>query len=133
MAYLPLELYRGIGKKGGIFRFPLLYATGSILVRRDILLPKIPDLDDRLLQLRSFGLRFLDSFITTLRQAEKDIPPSLYIDLSEADKAKYWQMLREARIGMTKEGIYDPSMMNLLKKVRCRHEPSDPECSTFDE
>jgi hypothetical protein len=133
MAFLPLELYRGIGKKGGVFRFPLLYATGTILVRRDILLPQIPDLDDRLLQLRSFGIRFLDDFIKTLTAAEKDIPENLYINLSEDDKAKYWQMLREARIKLTQEGIYDPTMMNLLKKVRCKHVPSDPECSTYDE
>lgn len=133
MAYQPLELYRGIGSKGGVFRFPLLYATGTLMLRRDLLLPKIPDLDDRLLQMRNFGLRFIDSFINTLTAAEKDIPSSLYIDLSEADKAKYWQMLRQARITLTKEGIYDPAMMNLMKKVRCKHVPSDPECSTFDE
>lgn len=133
MAYAPLELYRGIGNKGGIFRFPLLQATGTMIIRRDILLPKIPDLDDRLLQLRSFGLRFIDDFIKILRAAEKDIPENLYIDLAEADKAKYWQMLREARIKMTAEGVYDPAMMNLLKKVRCKHQPADPECSTYDE
>ncbi len=133
MAYQPLELYKGIGTKGGIFRFPLLHATGSIVIRRDILLPQIPDLDDRLMQLRGFGLRFLDAFITTLRAAEKDIPSSLYIDLTAAEKEKYWNMLREARIAMTRDGIYDPSMMNLLKKVRCRHEPADAECSGFDE
>ncbi|MDP2228637.1 MAG: DUF6091 family protein [Moraxellaceae bacterium] len=133
MAYLPLELSRGIGKKGGVFRFPLLFATGSIVIRRDLLLPKIPDLDDRLLQLREYGLGFIDSFIATIRVSEKDIPEKLWIDLSEGDKVKYWRMLREARIGLTKEGIYEPSMMNLLKKVRCRHEPGNEECSMFEE
>lgn len=133
MAYQPLELYRGIGTKGGIFRFPLLYATGSILIRRDLLLPKIPDLDARLGQVRQFGLGFIDNFINTLKTAEKDIPSNLYIDLSAADKLKYWRMLREARIKMTKDGIYDPSMMNLMKKVRCKHDPANEECSTYDE
>lgn len=133
MAYQPLELYRGIGDKGGIFRFPLLYATGSVLIRRDMLLPKIPDLDKRLTQLQHYGLGFIDSFIKVLRDAENDIPKNLYIDLSEADKQKYWRMLREARVKMTQSGVYDPAMMNLMKKVRCKHQPADEECSTYDE
>ncbi len=133
MAYAPLELYRGIGKNGGVFRFPLLYATGTIIIRRDFLLPKIPDLDDRMAQVRDYGLQFIDSFVETLTAAEKDIPQHLWMDLSEEDKLKYGRMLREARIKMTRDGIYDPSMMNLMKKVRCRHEPSNEECSTFDE
>lgn len=133
MAYAPLELYKGIGKTGGIFRFPLLQATGTILLRRDFLLPKIPDLDVRLGQVRDFGLQFIDSFVKTLQSAENDIPTQLWMDLSAEDKVKYSRMLREARIRMTKDGIYDPSMMNLLKKVRCKHEPSNEECSTYDE
>jgi hypothetical protein len=133
MAYAPLELYKGIGKNGGIFRFPLLQATGTILLRRDFLLPKIPDLDVRLGQVRDYGLQFIDSFIKTLQGAENDIPKQLWMDLTAEDKLKYSRMLREARIRMTKDGIYDPSMMNLLKKVRCKHEPSNEECSTYDE
>jgi hypothetical protein len=71
--------------------------------------------------------------VETLTKAEKDIPESLYIDLTRADKEKYWAMLREARIQMTKDGVYNPAMMNLLKRVRCKYTPSDAECSTFDE
>lgn len=133
MAYLPLELYRGIGENGGVFNFPLLYATGSIVIRRDLLLPKIPDLDERLSQVREYGLQFIDAFITTLRNAEKDIPKRLFIPLTPDDREKYFRMLREARIAMTKDGVYDTTMMNILKKVRCKHEPSNEECSTYDE
>lgn len=133
MAYAPLELYRGIGKNGGIFRFPLLQATGTILIRRDFLLPKIPDLDERMSQVRDYGLQFIDNFVETLTASEKDIPQQLWMDLTPEDKLKYSRMLRDARIKMTRDGIYDPSMMNLMKKVRCRHEPSNEECSTYDE
>lgn len=133
MAYQPLELYKGIGRKGGVFRFPLLFATGSIVIRRDLLLPKIPDLDARLADVRQFGLTRIDALINSLRLSEKDIPARLYIDLAAEDKRKYWRMLREARLTLTRDGLYDPSMMNLMKKVRCRHEPADEECSTYDE
>ncbi|MEL0027698.1 MAG: putative solute-binding protein, partial [Perlucidibaca sp.] len=36
---------------------------------------------------------------------------------------------REARVQLTKEGFYDPKMMSLLKKVRCKIDPSAAECA----
>jgi len=133
MAFYPLELYRGIGKEGGIIRFPLLQATGTILMRRDLVLPKIPDLDERMLQLRDYGLRFIDTFVERLKKADADLPEELWINLSADEKARYSRMLREARIKMTADGVYDTSMMHLLRKVRCKHEPANEECSLFDE
>jgi hypothetical protein len=133
MAYRPLELYRGIGKKGGIINFPLLQATGAVLIRRDMMLPKIPDLDLRLAQVREYGLQHIDELIAVLKMAEKDIPKNLWVDLSAEEKARYSNMLREARLYMTREGVYEPTMMNILKRVRCKHTPSNAECATFDE
>jgi hypothetical protein len=43
------------------------------------------------------------------------------------------KMMREARIQLTKVGIYDPKMMNFLKKVRCKENPSNFECALNDE
>lgn len=133
LAYQPLELYRGVGTQGGVIRFPLLQATGTILIRRDLLLPKIPDLDVRLLQVRNFGLQFLDQFVERLKAAENTIPKAVWMELSSDEKNRYSRMLREARIRMTKDGLYDTNTMNLLKRVRCKHEPSNEECSLFDE
>lgn len=133
MAYEPLELYRGVGKNGGVIRFPLLQATGTVLVRRDLLLPKIPDLDLRLAQVRKFGLSFIDPLIERLKASEKVIPGPVWIELSDAEKHRYNRMLREVRIRMTADGVYDTNTMNLLKRVRCKHEPGNEECNLFDE
>lgn len=133
MAYAPMELYRGIGSKGGIIDFPLLQATGTVLIRRDLLLPRIPDLDTRLQQVREYGMLHIDDFIAVLKKAEAGLPKKLWIALSAEDRQKYSRMLREARIYMTREGVYDPTMMNILKRVRCKHDPANEECGTFDE
>ncbi|MDP2228640.1 MAG: DUF6091 family protein [Moraxellaceae bacterium] len=133
MGYRPLELYKGIGKDGGVIRFPLLQATATIMIRRDLVLPKIPDLDGRLNQMRQFGLQYIDAVFTLLKEAENDIPKNQWIELAKADQDKYYQMLREARLRLTKEGVYDPVMMSLLKRVRCKHVPADAECAQFDE
>lgn len=133
MAFRPMELYKGIGKTGGVIRFPLLQATASILIRRDLVLPKIPDLDSRLNQVRQFGLQYVDAVFTMLKESENEIPRKLWIDLPKADQEKYYHMLREARLRLTHDGVYDPVMMSLLKRVRCKAVPSDAECGTFEE
>lgn len=133
IAYEPLELYKGIGKNGGVIRFPLLHATATIMIRRDFLIEKMPDLDKRIEQLQAYGLRFLDSHLERLKVAEKAIPGAVWMELSADEKNKYSRMLRQARIGMTQDGVYDTSTMNLLKRVRCKHDPANEECSLFDE
>lgn len=133
MAYEPLELHRGIGSKGGIVRYPILQATATILMRRDLVLPKIPDMDERLLQLRQYGLQFMTEFMKSLDKVEARIPASAWIDLSPEERVKLGRLLREARLGMTRDGAYDTNIMHLLRRVRCKHEPSHEECNLFDE
>lgn len=133
LAYEPLELSRGIGTRGGILRFPVMQATATILMRRDLVLPKIPDMDARLLQLRSYGLRFIDEFAKTLQRTEARIPATAWIDLTPAEAERYARTFREARLTMTREGAFDTNMMHLLRRVRCKHQPSHEECTLYDE
>ncbi|WP_368737054.1 putative solute-binding protein [Klebsiella pneumoniae] len=37
--------------------------------------------------------------------------------------------MRESRIQMTAEGFYDPEMMKILKRIRCRLDGSLGECA----
>ena len=133
MGWKPMELAKGVGSKGGVIRFPLLQATAAVVIRRDKILPRIPDLDSRLNQLRKFGLQYIDGLFNMLKAAEADIPRNLWIDLPQADQDKYYQMLAEARKVLTRNGVYDPVMMSLLKRARCKNVPSAAECGNFDE
>ncbi|WP_022956149.1 putative solute-binding protein [Perlucidibaca piscinae] len=133
LGFKPMELYKGMGNKGGVIRFPLLQATGSVVLRRDLVVPRIPDLDRRLQQIRAFGLQYLDRLVVQLKEAEKDVPASRWIDLPPAERDRYYQMLREARIRLMKDGVYHPTMMSLMKRTRCQHVPGDAECGTYDE
>lgn len=133
LGFKPMELYKGIGSKGGVIRFPLLQATGTILIRRDLILPKIPDLDLRLNQVRQLGLQHIDGLINMLKEAEQDVPERLWIDLPKTEQDKYYQMLREARITLMRQGIYNNVMLGIMKRVRCKHVPNDAECKTYDE
>ncbi|HQX90123.1 MAG TPA: DUF6091 family protein [Moraxellaceae bacterium] len=50
-----------------------------------------------------------------------------------ADRGGYEKIMRELRIHLTKSGFYDPRMMTLLKRVRCKREPDAAECALKDE
>ncbi|MDF3031200.1 MAG: transporter [Moraxellaceae bacterium] len=133
VVFRPLELYRGMGDKGGIFRIPLVMMSGSVVFRREKFLKEIPDLDDKIQKIRNFAITYLDQAYTLIDSVEKDIPERYWMDLSAEEKDKYFRMMREARLQLMHDGTYDPRMLGLLKKVRCKHNPASYECALKDE
>lgn len=133
IVYRPLELYRGLGTKGGIFKFPVVMISGSIVINRDKLSKQIPDLDARVALMRQFAANSVEEAFTFVGKSEKDVDEKYWMELTEVEKDKYMRMLREARLSMTQDGTYDPKMMKLLKKVRCSHDPKNYECALKDE
>lgn len=53
------------------------------------------------------------------------------MNLSAEEKVKYQKLMRDARLDMTKRGIYDASMMSVLKKSRCSVDKTNFECITW--
>ncbi|MDO8332053.1 MAG: DUF6091 family protein [Fluviicoccus sp.] len=132
LAVKPLELDKGMGAYGGIYRLPLTQVTGTLLINRTRLLKEVPDLDARISRLREYALVEIDKAVSYIRKQEQAIPAGYWLDLPPAEQEKYLHMMRDSRIQLTREGYYDTRMMSLMKKVRCRYEPGSYEC-TMDE
>ena len=122
-AYKPLEIYKGLGTKGAMMNFPVLHVTADMVLRAD----KFPD---------GFGQKSRDWFAKQLpktfnmvKRLENEIPAKYKMDLKPEDKLKYQKLLREGRMDLTKRGIYDASMMTILKKARCQADKTNFECS----
>ena len=122
-AYKPLEIYKGLGTNGAMFNFPVLQITADLVVRPE----KFPD---------GFGQKSRDWFVKNLPKSfsminrlESGIPGKYKLNLSAEDKLKYQKLLREGRLDLTKQGIYDPAMMSVLKKARCSVDKANFECS----
>ena len=131
--FKPLELYKGMTDKdgnasGAVVRFPLLQVTAALIVNRKKF--DDPAVNQRL---REYVFRQVDTAYKYVAQAEADVPAKYWMDVAEADKPGYTKLMREARIEMVKDGTYDKRMMSLLKKVRCKIEPTNYECSLNDE
>lgn len=127
MAFKPLELSKGIGKKGGIHRFPIMILTYQMILNSG----KFP---------AGFGLKSreywsgqFDRAMQLIKQADATIPPAMWMELSSENSFKYTLMLRESRIDIAQRGLYDKRGLRVIKKVRCNVNPSDPECSTRSE
>lgn len=133
LVFQPLELYRGLGEKGAIFRMPLLMMSGSVVIRREKFIKSIPDFDEKMVKIRQFVVGYLDQAYDLIKTFEKDIPERYWLNVSKEEQENYFKMMKEARVQMTKEGEYDPRMMSLLKKVRCKARPVHPECAIQDE
>ena len=57
-----------------------------------------------------------------------EIDPKYWVDLSKDDHDKYNQMLRNVRISLRDEGVYDANMLRLMRKLRCAETPAAAEC-----
>ena len=71
--------------------------------------------------------------VQNVEKTEKDIAAKYWMDVAEADKPGYIKLMRESRISLAADGIYDKKMLGLLKKVRCKHNPARFECALKDE
>jgi hypothetical protein len=123
LAFRPMELFKGLGTKGAIFRFPVIHITYDIIIRPE----KFPEGFGQ--KSRAWTVSLLPREFENIAKTEKGIDSKYWEDLSANDKLGYIKLMREARIDLTRDGIYDKKMMGLLKKVRCVQDPSSFECA----
>lgn len=122
-AYKPLELYIGLGEDGAIITFPAVNMTMDLIIRPEKFASNFGQ------NSRDWFLGRLKSNFTLIQRMEADLPAKYKINLSQEDKTRYQQILREARISLTKRDIYDSTMMSVLKRARCTVERTNFECS----
>lgn len=122
-AFKPLEIYKGLGNKGAMFTFPVVNVTGDLILRQ----AKFPEGFGQ--KSRAWSLRQLPKTYAILKRIEAEILAKYKLNVSAEDKIRYQKLLRDGRIELTQRGIYDPSMMRVLKRARCAVERTNFECS----
>ena len=122
-AYKPLEIEKGLGSKGAMLNFPVVNVTADLIVRPERFPAQFGE------QSRQWFLQKVPQSFAMVQRLEAAIPSKIKMQLSKEDKEKYQRLLREGRIDLTKQGVYDPGMMRVLKKARCTVERTNFECS----
>lgn len=126
-AYRPLELYRGLGTKGGIVQYVLAQVSLQVLIHPD----RFPDGFGQ--ASRTYINSLFDRQLKIVQRYESDIDTKYWIPVSDANRIRYDEISRQARISLVQDGIYDGKMMALLRKIRCQKDPTRPECSLSGE
>lgn len=126
-AFKPLELHKGLGSKGAIVNYPILQVTGNIIIRPE----RFPKGYGQ--QSREWVKAQLPRAFDILGKMKADIPMKYWMDVPAADKPGYQKMMREARINLTQQGVYDKRMMKLLWQFRCKEDAKNFECGLQDE
>lgn len=124
LAYKPLELFRGVGTKGAVSRYPMMILSYQMIFNRE----KFPANFGE--KSRAYWLGNYDQALKTISASEKDIPAATWMDFTSDDAQRYTLMLREARIDIAQKGIYDKTGLKVLKRIRCNINPGDAECAT---
>lgn len=133
--FKPLELHKGMtdssGKvTGAIINYPLLQVTAALMVNTSKGKFDNPAANQKI---REYVVSQLGTAYKYVEKEEKGVPQKYWMDIKAADKPTYQKLMREARVQMTQDGHYHPVMMKLLKKVRCKFNPSNYECALNDE
>jgi hypothetical protein len=121
-AYKALELYKGVGKNGGVIRYPLAQLTLQLFIHTDL----FPEGFGQ--KSRTFALAQFDKALSIAKKSEADIKN--WIEIPEQDKVRYDQMFLDVRVGLRdNEKVYDGKALKLMAKSRCKANPSNAECA----
>ncbi|WP_427901656.1 putative solute-binding protein [Marinobacter caseinilyticus] len=124
VAYAPLELYKGVQPYGGVFKYALGYMNFQVILHRDRFSDKAAQM------VRDESIKRINEAYEIIAQAEAEIPESVWIHLPQADTQGYDRMLRDVRLSLLADGVYDERAIKLMQAIRCRVDGSRSECSS---
>lgn len=127
-AYKALELYKGLKPNGGVADFVL----GMLSLQIDIHKNRFP---------AGFGQKsrtwvantMWNTAINRVKRADKSIPAKYWVHINAKRSKKYRALAVQVRQKLWDDGWYSHKMQRLLKKIRCKTNPSMAECSSNTE
>jgi len=123
IVYEPFEMHKGLEPDGGIYEEPFLYLTMQVVARWE----KLPS--SFFQKARDKAVEKYTEFVKFLKDPEATIPEHYWIPIPD-DLVDFWKEdFRQSRLELGEMGIYDQRTLKLMRKVRCKTDPDDAECS----
>lgn len=126
-AYDALELYKGMSRlgdnHGGVIDYPLMQITMQMVAKKD----RFPA--DIAQKSRTYFYDNVDKAFKIINDAKADIPAHWWVQIPDADKPNYENLMQQARIKIRSQGEYSGEMLTILRKVRCKFDASRSECT----
>ena len=122
VAYEPLELYKGLANNGGIIRTPMIQLTFQMVIRHK----RFPDgFGQKVRELAHSKMGYAMQYV---HMTEKKIPEKHWVELPLREVAGMAEIMRQSRIKLRDEGVYDGMMLSIMRKIRCQRDPRHFEC-----
>lgn len=123
-AYTALELYKGLGDDGGILDYNLGILSAQINIRHE----RFP---------QGFGAQsrqwvaanLWDDSMRVIEKSEAQIPDQYWYEPDDEAAREYNRMFADVRQTLFEKNVYSRKMQYMLKKIRCRENAGNPECS----
>lgn len=123
VAYQPLELYKGLGKNGGIFKYAVAYMNFQVILHRHRFPPNAAQM------VRDESRKKIDEAYKIIADAEKGIPKKDWMYPTPSQVEQYNALLSKVRQKLLAEGVYDARALKLMRAVRCKVDPTRAECA----
>lgn len=123
IVYEMMELHKGLEPNGGILAEPLIQGNMQFVGRTKKLPPGFGQ------KSREFFLANFDRSLQIIRDAEAAVPKKWWIALPEDQRDEYNAQTRKVRVALRDQNLYDPRMLTLLRKVRCKMDATLAECT----
>lgn len=123
IAYEAFELYKGLGDQGGVVNYPFMQLTHQFLINADAFPAGFGQ------KSRETMLSYFDEAMSMAKEEEAKIDKKFWIEIPKSDKLEYEALMAEMRVWMRDEGYYHPETLTLMRKIRCRTDPTRTECA----
>ncbi|EDY87122.1 RND type efflux pump involved in aminoglycoside resistance [gamma proteobacterium HTCC5015] len=122
VAYEPLELYKGLANNGGIIRTPMIQLTFQMVIRHK----RFPDGFGA--KVRKLAYDRMGYAMQYVHMTEKKIPEKHWVELPLREVAGMAEIMRQSRVKLRDQGVYDGDMLSIMRKIRCQRDPRHFEC-----
>lgn len=126
IVYDMMELYKGMEPNGGILEAPLVQGNLQFIARSSALPEGFAQ------KSREYFAGNFDASIEFIREAEANIPKKWWISIPEGREPELHAQTRKVRLAFRDQGVYDPRMLTLLRKIRCKQDGTRAECTSKD-
>lgn len=125
--YKPLELEKSIIKfNGGIVRRPLFELTVQLVSYHDKFPPQFGQ------DSREYISHLADHSLGIARNLDNSIENRYWIYAKHSDLDIWNTTMRNISNEMVKQGYIDKRMLSVLRRIRCKSTPDEPECQAIN-
>lgn len=129
VGFKAFDLVQGIGgpSQGGYSEPAVAQLTVQVLMKSGSI--TIPNFGQNT---RRYFYQNFNNYLRIVKRNDSSVDSAYEIQFKD-DIESFNEMMRQVRIQLTQRGIYNRTMMRLIKRVRCRKDPSQSECSDKSE